>query len=125
MSEPTKRCSRCSEPIDRVVARIAIESGPLHDSHPVMDLCVDCSESLERWIARRRHGRSSRGASGGGPREHFHRHADEYGPAEPYSPETGGGVLFLGSDSARQIIVTMIVVAIFALSATLFASIMR
>jgi len=123
MSEPNKRCSRCSDPIDAIVARVAIESGPLHDSHPVLDLCVGCSESLERWMARRGRGRSSRGGPGG-PRDHYHRHGEE-DLAAMAPPGLSSSALFLHSDVARQLLLTVIVVAIFALSVTFFVAIMR
>jgi hypothetical protein len=121
MSEPGKTCSRCSEPIDEIRARVAIESGPLHDSHPVLELCAGCSESLERWMARRGRGRSRR-ASGDGLHERSHRHHFE--AEDPVSFPTPG-VLSLQSDSARQILLAVIVIAIFALSVVFFVSIIR
>jgi hypothetical protein len=123
MNEPSKRCDRCRDPIDEVAARVAIESGPLHELHPLLDLCAACSESLERWFARRGRGRPSRGA-GGGFREHSHRHGDDDSPAA-MAGELGSGTLFLQGDQARQILLTVIVVAIFALSVTFFVAIMR
>lgn len=120
MSEPIKRCSRCDEPIEEVAARVAIESGPLHASHPVLHLCTGCSESLERWLARRHRGRSSRGSS----RAHSHRHGEDDSPAR-FSGEADTGLVSPRSEGARQIIVTLVVLAIFAVSVSFFVSFMR
>lgn len=123
MSESGEVCGRCGHPINEVVARLAIESGPLHDSHPTMDLCAGCSESLERWVARRGRGRSSRRSSGGGSHERSHRESEDEAPAA--FSQLASGVMFLQSENARQILVTLIVVAIFALSVTFLVSILR
>lgn len=122
MTEPTKTCGRCGEPIEQVRARVLIESGPLHETHPVLELCDYCSESLERWMARR--GRGRRGSSGSHSHSHSHRHGGYDDPAL-FSAAPSQEVLSLPGEAGRQILLLAVILAVFGIGIFLFVSLMR
>lgn len=124
MTEPTKRCGRCGEPIEEFRARVAIESGPLHATHPVLELCDYCSESLERWLARR--GRGRHGSSG--PHSHSHSHSHRHGAYDDpalFSAPPSQVVLSLPGDAGRQILLLAVILAALGIGMFLLASLMR
>src|SRR4051794_31544672 len=52
MAETGETCGRCGSPLKGEPVVILIQSGPLHASHPVLNLCPSCANSLTRWYVR-------------------------------------------------------------------------
>jgi len=109
----SETCGRCGDPISEVAARVVIETGPLHATAPELNLCSHCSDSLTRWLARRRSGPSlgSSGSEGshrrGGHRsEHRHHRSSEGELAVPLGD---------GEMGRRIVLAAMIVLAFLVL----------
>jgi len=106
----------------KVVARVGIESGPLSASHPVLELCAGCSDSLERWLARR--GRSRGGHSPSHSPSHSHHHGGLDGPAMFATSAAGQQVLWAEGERGRQIVIALVLISAFAVGAFLFMSVL-
>jgi len=114
-------CSRCGEPIHSIKARVTIESGPLHATHPVLDLCTGCSDSLERWMARR-----GRGRPGGG---HSHAHSHSHRPggldnAAMYLSQSGQQALWADGERGRQVVIMLVLLSALGVGGFLIMSLL-
>lgn len=66
MSEEDIHCDRCGTTIASDPSLVRIESGPLHDQHPSLNLCPHCADSLTHWLNKRsRTGTTSTGGRRG------------------------------------------------------------
>jgi len=54
MTETTACCGRCSRTIEDTPIGVSVDSGPLHETDPILRICPDCASSLSRWLERGR-----------------------------------------------------------------------
>lgn len=65
MTTTVVHCDRCGERIEAGRTLATLETGPLRDRWPTLDLCGTCAEALGEWIRR---GAGPSGEATGAPR---------------------------------------------------------
>lgn len=65
MVEPVRACTRCGSRSEPITTSLVVVDGPMKEACPQLNLCTHCTDSLGRWMDRKkshRH-RSSSGRS--------------------------------------------------------------
>lgn len=75
MVEPVRACTRCGSRSEPITTSLVVMDGPMKETCPQLNLCIFCTDSLGRWMDRKKSHRH-RSSSG---RSHSNR-SDESAP---------------------------------------------